>query len=90
LLLGESPTRQADRLTRFGADFLIKRAGSAAGIDEPMSSNTLRRSFVAQEHAAGTTLRDIRDRVGHRDVRTTMRHLPQLARPGGDNPGQKP
>jgi site-specific recombinase XerD len=75
LLLGESPTRAARRLTRFGADYLIKRAGSAAGIEPPMSANTLRRAFVAQARAGGMPLPEIRDRLGHRDVRTTMRHV---------------
>ena len=76
LLRGESPTRRDDRLSRFGADYLIKQAGLAAGIDQPMSSNTLRRSFVARAHGDGVPIEDIRDRLGHRDVRTTMRHLP--------------
>lgn len=75
LLLGESPTRRADRLTRFGADYLIKRASSTAGIDPPMSANTLRRTFVSRAHADGMALPEIRDRLGHRDVRTTMRHV---------------
>lgn len=75
LLLGESPTRTADRLTRFGADYLIKRASSTAGIDPPMSANTLRRTFVSRAHADGMALSEIRDRLGHRDVRTTRRHV---------------
>jgi integrase/recombinase XerD len=75
LLFGESPTRRADRLTRFGADYLIKRAGANAGIAPPLSANSLRRTFVAQSHAGGMPLPEIRDRLGHRDVRTTRRHV---------------
>jgi site-specific recombinase XerD len=75
LLFGESPTRRADRLTRFGADYLIKRVGANAGIDPPLSANSLRRTFVAQSHAGGMPLPEIRDRLGHRDVRTTRRHV---------------
>jgi integrase len=75
LLLGESPTRRTARLTRFGADYLIKRAGAVAGIAEALSANSLRRTFVAQSHAGGMPLHEIRDRLGHRDVRTTRRHV---------------
>jgi len=74
LLMGESPTREPSRLTRFGADYLIKRAGALAGLDR-LSANTLRRTFVARAHANGTPIEAIRDRLGHRDVRTTRRHL---------------
>lgn len=79
LLLGQSPTRPAGRLTRFGADYLIKQASSGAGIAPPMSANTLRRTFVERAQADGLTMEEIRDRLGHRDVRTTMRHLPEQA-----------
>jgi integrase len=75
LLLGESPTRVRGRLTRFGADYLLKQAGIAAGLGRRVSSNVLRRSFVGRLHAEGIPIEEIRDRLGHRDVRTTRRHI---------------
>jgi site-specific recombinase XerD len=76
LLLGESPTRGSHRLTRFGADYLLKRISAEAGVEPAISANTLRRSYVASAFSAGTSVEAIRDQVGHADVRTTRRHLP--------------
>lgn len=53
LFLGESATaRTATRLTRFGADFIIKRAADDAGLDRTVSANVLRRSFRAHHAEA--------------------------------------
>lgn len=77
LFLGDSPTRErADRLTRFGADFLIKRAGAEAELDKAVSANLLRRSYIGAAHRAGTAMEDIAQQVGHRQVRDTARYLP--------------
>lgn len=65
----------AGRLTRFGADYLLKRASDAAGFAQPVSANVLRRSYVAMAHAAGDSVETIRHNLGHRDPRTTRRHL---------------
>jgi integrase/recombinase XerC len=75
LLLGESPTRGRGRLTRFGADYLLKEAGAAAGLMQPISANVLRRTFAGRLHTQGVPVDTIRDRMGHSDVRTTRRHL---------------
>jgi site-specific recombinase XerD len=64
------------RLTRFGADYLVKRAGRDAGLDAPLTTNMLRRTYVSHAHEAGDHVDDIRHRVGHHDVRTTRRLLP--------------
>ena len=63
------------RLTRFGADHLLKRAAAAAGITRPLSANVLRRTHVTTAQRAGTPIDEIRQRMGHRDVRTTRRYL---------------
>ena len=76
LLLGESPTRLPGRLTRFGADYMLKRLSADAGLDQAVSANTLRRSYVANAFAGGASVESIRDQLGHVDVRTTRRHLP--------------
>jgi site-specific recombinase XerD len=75
LFLVDAPGSSASRLSRYGADYLLKRVRAAAGVTVPVSANTLRRHFVASAHAAGRTLDDIRHHVGHRDVRTTRRYL---------------
>ncbi len=68
-------TDDAGRLTRFGADYLLKRASGEAGFAHPVSANVLRRSYVAMAHAAGDSVETIRHNLGHRDPRTTRRHL---------------
>jgi integrase len=47
LFVGDNPTRDPARLTRFGVDYLVKRAGAEAGLDAPLTVNTLRRSSPA-------------------------------------------
>jgi site-specific recombinase XerD len=75
LLVGDSPTQDGrSRLTRFGADFLLKRAAAGAGLD-PLSANTLRRTYIAASHRDGATVGHIAERVGHADPRATRRYL---------------
>lgn len=80
LFLGDSAVRRGPaRLTRFGADFLIKRAAATCGIDKAVSANALRRSYVNAQRRSGTPLADIADRAGHRDARATARLLDHSA-----------
>ena len=85
---GGDPAR---RLTRFGADHLLKRVGERAGLAGRVSANSLRRRFVADAHAGGSSIEEIRQRAGHDDVRTTRRYLDLPAvrpdPPGGAPPG---
>jgi site-specific recombinase XerD len=54
LFLGDSAVaHEPARLTRFGADFIIKRAASVAGIDKPVSATLLRRSLLRQQEEGG-------------------------------------
>jgi integrase/recombinase XerD len=76
LFLGPSRGRAgATRLTRFGADHLIKQAATAARIEQPVSANVLRRTHVANAHRDGIPIDEIRQSMGHLDVRTTRRYL---------------
>ena len=78
LFLGDSPIPNEagpTRLTRFGADFILKRAGSQAGIDKPVSASLLRRSYIAEAHRSGLAMPEISRQVGHRDVRETARFV---------------
>lgn len=76
LFLGDSPvaTKKA-RLSRFGADFIVKRTGMSAGIDKPVSASILRRTYIETQHRAGASLAEIAQHVGHRDARDTARLL---------------
>lgn len=76
LFVGPSRGRAGStRLTRFGADHLLKQAAAAANIEQPVSANVLRRTHVFNARRAGVSLDDIRQTMGHRDVRTTRRYL---------------
>lgn len=75
LLLGANPAREPARLTRFGADYLLKRAAEEAGIAQPVSANVLRRSYVGNARRNGDSVEEIRNHLGHQDTRTTRRHL---------------
>ena len=76
LLVGASPTQQAGlRLTRFGADFLLKQAADLAGLERSVSANTLRRSYINAARRNGTPVEDIRRQVGHTTTRDTRRYL---------------
>jgi integrase/recombinase XerD len=76
LFLGQSAVAaQPSRLSRFGADFLIKRAGSSAGIEKSVSANVLRRSYMESAHRAGASIAAISRHVGHRELRETARML---------------
>jgi integrase/recombinase XerD len=79
LLLGDSPGRERQRLSRFGADYVLKQVAADAGISASVSANTLRRRHVAAAHDRGDSLDNIRDRVGHRDERTTRRYLSETS-----------
>jgi len=76
LLVGTSPTQQAGlRLTRFGADFLVKQAANHAGLGPAVSANTLRRSYITTARRNGTPVDDIQRHVGHTATRDTLRYL---------------
>ena len=75
LLLSERRGRKPDRLTRFGLDHLVKQVARAAGLDQSVSGNTLRRRYIIASHADGTDLDTIRDSAGHAHRRTTRRYL---------------
>ena len=87
LLLSEHRARLAERLTRFGVDYIVKQAAETAGIAGPISANTLRRRFVMNADDHGQELDEIRLRAGHADPRTTRRYLETS---GGDSPDAKP
>jgi site-specific recombinase XerD len=81
----QSPDAE-ERLTRFGADYLIKQAAQSAGIARTVSANVLRRTHAARADHAGTHIDEIRRRMGHRDVRTTRRYVSRDNQPKQTTP----
>ncbi len=79
LLCSETPGREGSRLTRYGADYLLKQCAQRAGLTKTVSANTLRRRYVARAHELGMTVGEIQVHVGHADRRTTRRLLPQVS-----------
>jgi integrase/recombinase XerD len=75
LLLSERRGREPGRMTRFGLDYLVKQVAQAAGLEQSVSSNTLRRRYVVAADANGVALDQIRESAGHADRRTTRRYL---------------
>ena len=76
LFVGPSRGRAgATRLTRFGADHLLKQAAAASGIRQAVSANVLRRTHVTNAQRDGVAIDDIRRTMGHLDARTTRRYL---------------
>lgn len=73
LLRGNSATATHARLTRFGADYLLKQVGAHAGMDRGISANVLRRAHATAADTSGERIEDIAARMGHQDVRTTRR-----------------
>jgi integrase/recombinase XerD len=72
LFVGESMTVGGARLTRFGADYLLKQVGAAALLPAPLTANRLRSTHISEalKHADAES---VRDAVGHVDRRTTLR-----------------
>lgn len=61
------------RLTRFGADHLIRQLSVDA--DDRVTANALRRFHFTSSHAAGTDLERLRERAGLAHVRSLRRYL---------------
>jgi site-specific recombinase XerD len=62
------------RLTRFGADHLIRRLRTDESA-QPVTANALRRFHIAASQHAGADLDDIRDRAGLADRRSVRRYV---------------
>jgi site-specific recombinase XerD len=74
LLLAETPAGgPRRRLTRFGANYLVKRAVEEAHLAPSVSANTLRRTYAAAALERGSNVRVVQQRLGHADRRTTER-----------------
>ena len=61
------------RLTRFGADHLIKQLRSDD--DGPLTADALRRFHFTASRAAGTALDLVREHAGLTDLRSLRRYL---------------
>jgi hypothetical protein len=63
---------QVQRLSRFGADHLLKRLETSG---PALTANALRRFHITSQHAAGVDLDTVRIRAGVDDLRTLRRYL---------------
>ena len=66
-----SRTRTPQRLSRFGADHLIRQLRDCN--DEGVTANELRRYFITSKHRDGRALDDLRDDAGLADTRSVAR-----------------
>jgi site-specific recombinase XerD len=69
----DTPTR----LTRFGADHLIRQLRTDDSTDL-VTANALRRFHISESHLTGSVLEHVRDRAGLADVRSVMRYVDTL------------
>ena len=88
LLVSASRTEPAgSRLSRFGADYLLRQAGRRAGFDAPLTSNVLRRTHAEHARANGDSGDQIARRMGHDDLRSTRRYLSPTSPTSPTSPG---
>jgi integrase/recombinase XerD len=71
--VGDEPRR----LTRFGADHLIRQL--SGDNEERVTTNELRRYHITNSHGADSDLASVRDRAGLAHVRSVRRYLPAEA-----------
>ncbi|MBT3341697.1 MAG: tyrosine recombinase [Gemmatimonadetes bacterium] len=78
---------QGRSLSRMGVWKIIRAAASAAGLERPVSPQTLRHTFAAHLLDGGALLQDVQHLLGHADIastqvyaRTTHEDLQQLHR----------
>lgn len=74
-------TSSARRLTRFGADHLIRQLSD--GNPTRVTANALRRFFITSSHAAGNAIDEIQYDAGLSDRRGVRRYLDDPARAEG-------
>ena len=73
----ESAGSVGARLTRFGADYLIKAVGQRASLTTPLTTNELRSTHIAMSRRSGESPAAIHLRLGHRSIQTTNRYIPR-------------
>ena len=76
-------TRTPQRLSRFGADHLIRQLHRT---DERVTANELRRYYITSKHDNGTTLDDLRDDAGLADARGVARFVSKAQLPAKRTP----
>lgn len=72
-LSGAAPRTEPRRLTRYGADHLIRQLSGDS--QHRVTANELRRYHITTSHHTGHTLETVRDRAGLASVRSVRRYL---------------
>ena len=81
-----SSSGRPQRLTRFGADHLIRQLSSGDETIERVTANALRRFHITHQRD-GVPLEEIRDRAGLADVRSVRRYLLDEGETGHEGAG---
>lgn len=68
------PSDNPQRLTRFGADHLIRQLRTDDATEQ-VTANALRRFHISTREADGIVLDEVRDRAGLADVRSVRRYI---------------
>ena len=66
--------KDSRRLTRFGADHLIRQLSAVDA--QRVTANELRRFHITANQSSGATIDSVRDRAGLADIRSVRRYLP--------------
>ena len=82
------------RLTRFGADHLIRQLRTDPNV-EPVTANALRRFHITTGQRAGSTLEEVSDRAGLANKRSAQRYADRAVdesppNPVADGPQRRP
>ena len=66
------PTYRGGKMTRQAVWHMVKKHAKSTGIDKPVSANSLRYAYIANQKRKNVRLKDLMRRLGHTDLATTQ------------------